>query len=104
MESINKLLVLIIIIISITFGFTMCYVIHMFNEIFTKKDLVNLSSQELISLSGKSIISIDHPYNECIKLLIDQANKENIHFEQEKAKSVCFELLEKKNMNLGNEK
>jgi membrane carboxypeptidase/penicillin-binding protein len=36
-----------------------------------------------------------HPYNECIKLIIDQANKEGVKCDLDKMKSVCFELLNK---------
>ena len=36
-----------------------------------------------------------HPYNECIKLLIDQVNKENKESDFDKMKSVCFVLSDK---------
>ncbi|MDC0864938.1 hypothetical protein OAP56_03210 [Rickettsiaceae bacterium] len=36
-----------------------------------------------------------HPYNECIKLLIDQVNKENRESDFDKMKAVCFVLSDK---------
>ncbi len=39
-----------------------------------------------------------HPYNECIKLLIDQGNKEDKGCDFDKIKSVCFELMKDKEM------
>jgi hypothetical protein len=57
------------------------------------KDLVK--NAETV-LSDKNILYPLSPYDECFKPLIDQSNKESIKFDQDKAKSVCFELLYKK--------
>lgn len=78
METINKLLVICVISAIIA----ICFVVHKFLD-YTNNN---------ITVPYHNIV-YTHPYNDCIKLLIDQANKENIKFDQEQSKSVCFELL-----------
>lgn len=78
METINKLLILALIIAIVING---CCILWWIN-----------------SNKNITITSPLHPYNECIKLLIDQANKEQVKFEQDKAKNVCFDLLNQSKM------
>ena len=46
---------------------------------------------------NKNVEIAPHPYNICIKLLIDQVNHENSKSDFDKMKSVCYELMKDKN-------
>ncbi len=79
METINKWLIALVLLCSIISAYIV-------------KTAFNTIEKTVPTIDGK-IIQPFHPYNECIKLLIDQANHENSNFDSEKAKSVCFNLL-----------
>jgi len=75
MEQINKLLIFLV---GLAIG-AIIYIVICFTE----------------NVENKNVIIAPHPYNECIKLLIDQVNKESKTSDFDKMKAVCFGLLEK---------
>ena len=114
MEQINKLL---IILVSLAIGAIM-YIVTIDNktaENFAKtsegiaktsegiaksseniiSDVVKAAEKVAQTTENKNIVIPPHPYNECIKLLIDQVNKESKTSDFDKMKAVCFGLLEK---------
>ena len=52
-------------------------------------------SKSIVMMDNKNVAVAPHPYNECIKILIDQVNKENKQSDFDSMKSVCLELLDK---------
>ena len=47
-------------------------------------------------IHNKNVEMAPHPYNVCIKLLIDQVNHENSKSDFNEMKSVCYELMRDK--------
>ena len=107
MEQINKLL---IILVSLAIGAIM-YIVTIDNktaENFAKtsegiaktseniiSDVVKAAEKVAQTTENKNIVIPPHPYNECIKLLIDQVNKESKASDFDKMKTVCSGLIEK---------
>jgi len=77
MEQINKLLVLLV---GLSIGATLYIVV---------------STIDMMDNKNVNVVFAPHPYNECMKLLIDQVNKENKQSDFDSMKSVCFGLLDK---------
>jgi hypothetical protein len=75
MEQINKLLILLT-------GLSIGAIIYI---VVSAIDMMN----------NKNVVVAPHPYNECMKILIDQVNKENKQSDFDSMKSVCFGLLDK---------
>ena len=75
MEQINKLLILLT-------GLSIGAIIYI---IVSAIDMMN----------NQNIVAPTHPYDKCIKILIDQVNKENKQSDFDSIKSVCFGLLDK---------
>jgi len=88
-EKWNKLIILIT-------GLAICAIIYIVT-------IDNRTSESIVEnvtkiTENKNVITPTpppHPYNECIKLLIDQVNKENKESDFNKMKTVCSGLLEK---------
>jgi len=85
MEQINKLL---IILVALAIG-VMTYI-----TLDVVKTAKSITSDVVRAAENKNVAP--HPYNECIKLLIDQVNKENKESDFEKMKLVCSGLLEQR--------
>jgi hypothetical protein len=86
MDSINKLLVALV--FSAIIG--ICYVAELNlrkDELYNERDVKITTAQDI------ALTQPLHPYNQCVKLLIDQANKESKKFSPEETKSLCFDLL-----------
>lgn len=95
MEQINKLLILLV---GLAIG-AIVYVVVI--EAKSTKNIAKISeniSENIAKITEDKNITVPkqapHPYNECIKLLIDQANKENKQSDFDKMKAVCFVLAD----------
>ena len=66
------------------------------NEVFSKT-IVDMMDNKNITNKNVTVVPVPlpHPYNECIKILIDQVNKENKQSDFDSMKSVCLGLLDK---------
>ena len=109
METINRLLIILVMLAIIACAVISITITSFFIEgnkvaIHTVEAISNNIMEKVLEASkNKSILSTDnerniittHPYNECIKLFVDQAHESKIVCDYEKAKSVCFELLNK---------
>tara|TARA_B110000503_G_scaffold7870_1_gene10699 strand:- start:5141 stop:5431 length:291 start_codon:yes stop_codon:yes gene_type:complete len=90
MEQINKPLMFLT-------GLSIVAIIY----IVVSSNKVIISSNEVFSktiidmMDNKNVAVAPHPYNECIKRLIDQVNKENKQSDFDSMKSVCLGLLDK---------
>ena len=96
MEQINKLLILLT---GLSIG-AIIYIVVSSNNVTMSSNNVTMSSNEVFSKSivmmdNKNVAVAPHPYNECIKILIDQVNKENKQSDFDSMKSVCLGLLDK---------
>lgn len=83
MEQINKLLILLT---GLSIG-AIIYIVVSSNELFSKT-IVGM-------MDNKNVVVAPHPYNDCMKILIDQVNKENKQSDFDSMKSICFGLLDK---------
>lgn len=99
MEQINKLLILLTV-LSIA---AIIYIVVSSNNVavssnnvFSKTVLdMTQTAQKIMDNKNVNVVFAPHPYNECMKLLIDQVNKENKQSDFDSMKSVCFGLLDK---------
>ncbi len=89
METINKLLIAALVIVSIAASGTVAYIIALF-----------LSNKDITATYPPEPPVQPHPYNECMKLYIDQANKEGSKCDFDKAKAICFDLVHKDQKDL----
>ncbi|MDP4708824.1 MAG: hypothetical protein NWS20_02320 [Rickettsiaceae bacterium] len=83
MEQINKLLILLT---GLSIG-AIIYIVVSSNELFSKT-IVGM-------MDNKNVVVAPHAYNDCMKILIDQVNKENKQSDFDSMKSICFGLLDK---------
>ena len=90
MERTNKLLIILVFGSLITVLGALGTIAYVTKQFLDKNLVATSANSHLIQTVTNS-----HPYNDCIKLVIDQANKESIKFDHEKAKSLCFDLLNK---------
>jgi len=105
MEQINKLLILLTVLLIAAIIYIVVSsnnVAVSSNNVFSKTVLdMTQTTQKMMEktmesiMENKNISIAPHPYNECIKLLIDQVNKENKQSDFDKMKTVCFGLLDK---------
>jgi len=59
----------------------------------TSESMAQTMSQTFIKVTeDNDVVTPPHPYNECIKLLIDQTNRENKESDFAKMKAVCSVL------------
>ncbi len=104
MEKVNKSLIFIIVTLIAAI---VCVILSSNNVMKSSNDTIVTTTASMNASMNASIASImdsqhnknlevaPHPYNQCIKLLIDQTNKENKEADFDKIKSVCFELAPK---------
>ena len=89
MEQINKLLILLT---GLSIG-AIIYIVVSSNNVTMSSN--NVFSKSIVMMDNKNVAVAPHPYNECIKILIDQVNKENKQSDFDSMKSVCLGLLDK---------
>ncbi|MDC0864747.1 hypothetical protein OAP56_02235 [Rickettsiaceae bacterium] len=94
MEQINKLLIFLVGLAIAAIVYVVYDMTGKFSDITSKfAETVEKSIEKTVE--NKNMVIPPHPYNECIKLLIDQVNKENKDSDFEKMKAVCFVLSDK---------
>jgi hypothetical protein len=89
MEQINKLLILLT---GLSIG-AIIYIVSSSNNVTMSSN--DVFSKSIVMMDNKNVAVAPHPYNECIKILIDQVNKENKQSDFDSMKSVCLGLLDK---------